>query len=123
MPPEFTPIATRVLEVDGRPGFHIRLGRPYFDAGHNAWACEFEVEGPVTKRRRAMVGNDAVQALLNAIYTASVWVEISAENKAGRLSWDGEEQHFGLPGPDAGPDADPEIQRLRRLGWGIPPEP
>ena len=123
MPPEFTPIATRVLEVDGTPGFHIRFGQPYFDADHNAWACVFEIEGPLTRQRRAMVGNDAVQALLIAIQTASVWVEISPENKAGRLSWNGEGAHFGLPGPEAGPEADPEIQRQKRLGWGIPPEP
>jgi hypothetical protein len=40
-----------------------------------------------------------MQALVNALYCASVDVEISAENAKGRLSWLGDPKDFGLPSP------------------------
>jgi hypothetical protein len=97
--PGFDPIATRILVCDGKPGFEIRLGRPALAAEGDCWFCTYEVQGPLTQARVKMGGEDAMRALVLALQALAVEVEVSAENKAGRLTWLGETGDFGLPVP------------------------
>lgn len=97
--PRLDPIAIRILECDGEPKFVIRLGRPALAPEGDCWFCTYEVEGPLTKATVKMGGEDAMQALILALQALAVEVEISAENKAGRLTWLGERGDFGLPVP------------------------
>lgn len=90
-------VATRTLEVDGRPAFVIRIGRPELAPEGDCWFCRYEIEGPWTKRQVRFGGEDAMQALVNALYCLKTDVEASAENAQGRLSWLGDKQDFGLP--------------------------
>lgn len=92
-------IASRILEVDGKPQFHVRIGRPALAPEGDCWFCAYEIVGPLTNRKGWFGGEDAMQALVNALYCASVDVEISAENAKGRLSWLGDTKDFGLPSP------------------------
>src|SRR3954469_7283506 len=92
-------IATRTLEVDGHSQFHIKIGRPTLSPEGDCWFCPYEIVGPLTHRKGRFGGEDAMQALVNALYCASVEVEISAENAQGRLSWLDDREDFGLPTP------------------------
>ncbi|WP_139226039.1 DUF6968 family protein [Falsiroseomonas stagni] len=92
-------IASRVMEVDGKPQFHVRIGRPKLAPEGRSWFCAYEIVGPLTNRRGRFGGEDAMQALVNAIYCISVDVESCAENAQGRLSWFGDFKDFGLPSP------------------------
>lgn len=92
-------IASRVLEVDGKPEFHIRLGRPKEAPEGDCWFCAYDISGPLTKRKGRFGGEDAMQALILAIYCISVEVEICAENAQGKLSWAGDMKDFGFPSP------------------------
>jgi hypothetical protein len=92
-------IATRSFEVDGKPGFTIRIGRPALAPEGDCWFCHYDIEGPLTKRQGRFGGEDAMQALVNALYCLAVDVELSAENTMGKLSWLGNKTDFGLPLP------------------------
>ena len=92
-------IASRVMEVDGKPQFHVRIGRPTLAPEGDSWFCAYQIVGPLTNRKGRFGGEDAMQALVNALYCASVDVEICAENAQGRLSWLGDAEDFGLPSP------------------------
>ena len=92
-------IASRAFEVDGQPGFSIRIGRPTLAPEGDCWFCHYEIDGPLTKRRGRFGGEDAMQALVNALYCLAVDVEVSAENAEGKLSWLGDRNDFGLPLP------------------------
>lgn len=92
-------IASRTMEVDGKPQFHVRIGRPTLAPEGDCWFCAYEIVGPLTNRKGRFGCEDAMQALVNALYCASVDVEISAENAQGRLSWLGDMEDFGLPSP------------------------
>lgn len=92
-------IATRLLEVDGKPGFEIRIGRPVRAPEGDCWFCPYEVLGPQTQYRSRFGGEDSMQALVHALYAAAVNVEISTENQEGRLSWFGDKTNFGIPSP------------------------
>jgi len=96
-------IALRTLEVDGTPQFHIRIGRPVLAPEGDCWFCAYEIVGPHTTRRGQFGGEDSMQALVNALYGASIDVKVSAENASGRLSWLGDAQDFGLPSPPTRP--------------------
>ncbi|WP_146422654.1 DUF6968 family protein [Humitalea rosea] len=102
--PAFEVIATRTLDVNGEPAFHLRIGRPVLEADGETWRCDYSVEGPSTNHRSSFCGVDAVQALLNVIYVMSVEAEMSEENLSGRLTWGGQRGHFGLPAPEADPE-------------------
>lgn len=97
-------IAFRVLEVDGKPDFHIQIAQPYLEADGVTWRCEYEISGPMTKHRNSFGGVDAIQALLNVLYALSVEAEMSEENQTGKLSWGGQKAHFGFPAPEADPE-------------------
>lgn len=92
-------IASRVMEVDGKPQFHIRIERPKLTPEGDCWFCAYEIKGPLTNRKGRFGGEDAMQALLHAIYCVSVDVEVCAENAQARLSWFGDFKDFGLPAP------------------------
>ncbi|MBS7813771.1 DUF6968 family protein [Roseococcus pinisoli] len=92
-------IASRVMEVDGKPQFHIRIGRPTLAPEGRSWFCAYEIAGPLTNRKGRFGGEDAMQALVNALYCISVDVEVCAENVQGRLAWLGDTGDFGLPSP------------------------
>jgi hypothetical protein len=92
-------IATRTLEFDGKPEFTIRIGRPTLAPEGDCWFCRYELDGPWTKRQGRFGGEDAMQALVNALYCMAVDVEVCAENEQGRLSWLGNKENFGLPLP------------------------
>jgi hypothetical protein len=102
-----TPIARRTLEVDGRPRFHLNVFRPVPEDGGSTWRCDYLVDGPQTRHLGSQYGVDAMQALLNAIYVLSVEAKMSQENQEGRLTWDGQSVHFGLPSPEADPELMP----------------
>ncbi len=97
-------IASRTLDVDGKPAFTMNIAQPYLEPDGVTWRCEYEVSGPMTKHSTSFGGVDAVQALLNALYALSVEAEMSEENQLGRLSWGGQKAHFGLPSPEADPE-------------------
>lgn len=97
-------LASRTLDVDGRPAFHLRVASPAVEPDGETWRCEYEVDGPLTRHRGSMAGVDAMQALLNALYILSVEAETSEENRTGRLTWGGQSAHFGLPAPEADPE-------------------
>ncbi|WP_421988464.1 DUF6968 family protein [Roseococcus sp.] len=92
-------IASRIMEVDGKPQFHIRIGRPKLAPEGRSWFCAYEITGPLTNRKGRFGGEDAMQALVNALYCISVDVEICAENAQRRLSWLGDTEDFGFPSP------------------------
>ena len=92
-------IASRVMEVDGKPQFHVRIGRPKLAPEGDCWFCAYEITGPLTKRKGRFGGEDAMQALVLALYCISVDIEICAENAQGRLSWGGDTKDFGFPSP------------------------
>ena len=89
-------LASRVLEVDGAPIFHLRLGRPVPEDDGQTWRCPYEIEGPLTKHRSSFCGIDPMQALLHAVRCLSLHAETSEENEAGRLTWLGEKGDFGF---------------------------
>ncbi len=99
--PPLDPVASRMLEVDGMPGFQVCLGRPRLDpaAGNadQAWVCDYELDGPETQLRGEARGCDALQALVQAVYGVQAQVARCAEHLAGRLTWYGHNRHFGLP--------------------------
>lgn len=99
-----TIIASRLLDVDGKPAFAMRIAQPYLEADGVTWRCEYDVSGPMTRHSNSFGGVDAVQALLNALYALSVEAEMSEENQTGRLTWGGQKAHFGLPTPEADPE-------------------
>lgn len=92
-------IASRVMEVDGKPEFHVRIGRPKLAPEGDCWFCAYEITGPLTNRKGRFGGEDAMQALVLALYCISVDTEICAENTQGRLSWGGDTKDFGFPSP------------------------
>lgn len=91
-------IASRILEVDGAPNFHIRIGRPKLAPENDCWFCSYELVGPSTSRRGRSGGVDAMQALILALNMLAVDVEFSEESEQGRLSWL-ESKDVGLPLP------------------------
>lgn len=91
-------IASRILEVDGVPDFHIRIGRPKPALEGDCWFCPYEIAGPLTNRKGRFGGEDALQALVLALNVLAVELEVSEENVQGKLSWLGS-QDFGLPSP------------------------
>jgi hypothetical protein len=97
-------IASRLLDVDGRAVFHVRIGRPTPDIDGQSWRCHYEIDGPVTKHAGSFAGVDSVQALLNVLYICSVEAERSEEHLSGHLSWGGQNHHFGFPPPEADPE-------------------
>jgi hypothetical protein len=98
------PIATRTLDVDGRPAFRLRVFRPVPEDDGRTWRCAYEVDGPLTRHAGSQCGVDAMQALLNVLYILSVETEMAEENLAKRLTWDGQSAHFGFPPPEADPE-------------------
>lgn len=102
VPPFSDAIAVRSYPVDGGGSVVVRIGRP-FEESDGTWFCPYEVRGPLTDRRSRAGGVDAVQCLLGAVYMLSAEVEMCQEAQSGRLSWDGQRAHFGLPGPEADP--------------------
>ncbi len=92
-------IASRIMEVDGKPQFHVRIGRPKLAPEGNCWFCPYEIQGPLTNRRWYFCGEDATQALVLALYCIYVDLEMCAENLQGRLSWLGDTKDFGFPSP------------------------
>lgn len=97
-------IASRILEVDGRPDFRIDIAQPYLEPDGVNWRCDYEINGPATKHKGSFGGVDAVQALLNVVYALSVEAEMSEEHQTGKLSWGGQQAHFGFPAPEADPE-------------------
>jgi len=95
--------ATRTLEVDGVPCFHLRVFKPMPEDDGAYWRCRYVIEGPLTRHSGSQCGIDGMQALLHAIYILGVEAELSEENLTGRLSWDGQSKHFGFPPGDADP--------------------
>jgi hypothetical protein len=91
-------IASRILEVDGEPKFHVRIGRPKPAPEGDCWFCPYEIAGPLTNRKGRFGGEDGMQALVLTLNILSVEIEISEENAQGRLSWLGSKE-FGLPSP------------------------
>lgn len=105
--------AMRTLEVDGVPCFHLRLFKPSPEDGGAYWRCRYTIDGPLTRHGGSQCGIDGMQALLHAVYILGVEAELSAENVAGRLAWDGQSKHFGFPSGDADPGR-AELIRLAR---------
>ena len=97
----FDPIASRTLEVDGQPVFHVRLGKPRLDNRPgdpgDTWTCEYEVETPSGPHRFYACAEDSLQAMLYALYQIEMSIDISDEHKAGRLTWRGQGEDFGVP--------------------------
>ncbi|WP_408887867.1 DUF6968 family protein [Roseococcus pinisoli] len=76
------------MEVDSKPQFHLRIGRPPLAPEGDCWFCAYKIVGPLTNQKGRSGGEDAVQALVNALYGAPVDVEISAEDgQGGCLGW------------------------------------
>jgi hypothetical protein len=98
------PIAVRTLDVDGRPAFHLRVFRPVPEDGGTTWRCRYEIDGPETRHASSQCGADSMQALLNVLYVLAVETEVADENRAKRLTWDGQSKHFGFPPPEADPE-------------------
>ena len=93
----FDAIASRTLEVDGKPALHIRLGRPQLAPDGTCWFCPYEAQGLSIRRRSYGCGADAMQALVLTLYKISVEIETCEYNQQGRLSWSGDFQDFGFP--------------------------
>jgi hypothetical protein len=104
-------IATRTLDVDGKPRFHMRIYRPQPEDGGNYWRCRYVVDGPLTRHASSQCGIDAMQALLLTIYILATEADVSEENVMKRLSWGGQSQHFGIPSGAA----DPGMAELLKL--------
>lgn len=102
--------ATRTLEVDGVPCFHLRVFKPFPEDGGAYWRCAYAVSGPLTQYVGSACAEDGMQALLFAIYMLREEAHNSAEHEAGRLAWSGQSEHFGLPSIDN----DPGIIELRK---------
>lgn len=79
-------IASRVLDVDGKPQFHIRIGRPKLSREGGSWFCAYDITGPLTKRKGRFGGADSMQALVLALSCIAVDLELCAEHLEGRLS-------------------------------------
>jgi hypothetical protein len=97
------PIAIRSYECGDLGTMEVRIERPQMK-GEQDWSCRVELIGPWTRRHATMGGVDAFQALLHGIYCLRIHLEISAENKAGILSYGGQQEHFGLPSLEHDPD-------------------
>ena len=91
------PIASRVLEVDGEPVFHVHVYAPVLEADGETWRCHYVLDGPLTQYQRYACGADAVQALVLALQIISVHLEFCEENEAGRLAFFTERGDFGFP--------------------------
>ena len=120
-----TPIAERVLTVDGDPGrtVIITIYTPTLESQPTThWRCEFELRGAVNETEHGS-GVDALQALVNAFQGVRKYLDDSGLS----LTWaGGEPGDHGVPrivpqffGRDFARDIEDEIDR--RLAAHKPP--
>lgn len=107
-------IATRTLEVDGVPCFHLRVFKPEPEDGGAHWRCRYLIDGPMTRHAGSACAPDAMQALLHVIHALGTEAEVSQENQAGLLTFRGQSAHFGFPPLSADP-GQAELRRLQGL--------
>lgn len=95
----------------------LRFGKPQPFPDGRDFMCVFRIDGlhekPITRRA---YGVDSIQALLLAIDQAVTYLVLSAQYKAGRLTWLGMFD-FGLPVPKTMRDLirkDPKAKRRMR---------
>jgi hypothetical protein len=78
-----------VLEVDGTEReIVVRLGKPKQEGSD--WVCAYQILGFKRKRGLLVYGIDAFQALLLAIKSLSVDLEVEAKRSGGILTFLGE---------------------------------
>ena len=89
-------IAERVLELavgDAATPVHVRLERPHLhDSGSN-WVCSYQIESEDFHRRRAVHGEDSMQALQLALSALALELDMLKENMGGTLLQFGEPFH------------------------------
>lgn len=107
-------IATRTLDVDGKPRFHLSIYRPVPEDNGAYWRCRYMIDGPMTRHVGSACALDAMQALLYVIYALGTEAEVSQENLAGLLTFRGQSAHFGFPPLSADP-GQAEMRRLQGL--------
>lgn len=93
-------IADRVLLLQTNNGVAreivVRLGKPEPDG--EDWTCTYQIVGFARTCGLKVYGVDAFQALLLAIKSLVVDLEVQATRTGGRLSWLGMDS--GFPAPD-----------------------
>jgi hypothetical protein len=99
----FRPIATRTLDVDGKPSYILRVAEPMPEGDGSIWVCAYEIDRPSGLMRSEIRGADGMQALLHALALLGVYAMNSDENLAGSLTWFDQSAHFGFPPPEAIP--------------------
>ncbi len=97
--PAIDVFASRTFEVDGEGSLVVRIGRPWLESDGETWRCDVAVDASNGGFQASICGADSLQALILAMQWISVQVECSEENQAGRLSWFGQHEDFGLPPP------------------------
>ena len=96
-------IAERTYQVTGLSELTLRIGRPEREGASDNHFCAYEILGPLTRRTMRFGGVDPIQALLHAIFAASLDLELSEEFVRNLLSLHGQPGYLGLPAPEATP--------------------
>jgi len=76
----------------------IRLGRPVPDESGDNWMCPYEVRVQDECKSFRMHGIDSMQALVLAMKTLDVELEVKAKKLGGKLQWHGEPFYSVLKG-------------------------
>jgi hypothetical protein len=95
-------IATRELKLSRdrgeRTGVLVLLGKPQQLPNHTDYYCPYQIKGAGPDKVRYECGIDQLQALLLAISTLGVELEILNKELGGKLAWEFDEKgSFGLP--------------------------
>ncbi|NGM20549.1 hypothetical protein G3576_11025 [Roseomonas stagni] len=53
-------IATRTLDVDGKPRFHLSIYRPVPEDNGAYWRCRYMIDGPMTRHVGSACALDAM---------------------------------------------------------------
>jgi hypothetical protein len=98
-------IATRSLELRGKPSVAVLIGEPAKDADDHY--CPYQIRGIGDERVRYAMGSDAAQALVLALQKVGAELYTSKEAQAKELTWNGGED-LGFPVPNSLSDLPPK---------------
>lgn len=85
------PIAERefvICDADGNESRAVaRIGRPHPDQSEEDWVCPYEIVVAGKRKAFRIYGVDSIQALVLALKTVDVELEVRAKQLGGVLMW------------------------------------
>lgn len=80
-------VATRELELGGKPRVSVVVGKPERFPDESGFYCAFQITGLGDDTIKYGAGEDAVQALMLTLKRIGAFLYTSAEAKSGVLTW------------------------------------